>query len=158
MKLFLYAVLAFTFALNSYGFTVHDAYSSSSSYDLGDIVPSDDDSILFYQANRNLVGGNHSLESTGEDGDWTAWKQADIPNSGNPPDEDAPDTPPTEEAPSADEIPEDPADSSGGDNDGAGETQNAKIVSVNVRGTIGTRADGDLRIMGFKLSSSPPMF
>jgi hypothetical protein len=34
------------------------------------------------------------------------------------------------------------------------DTQNAKIVSVNVRGTIGTRDNGDLRIMGFKLTDS----
>ena len=143
MKLFLYAVLAFTFALNSYGFTVHDAYSASSAYDLGDIVPSDDDSILFYQALSNLSANGHELTNTDQ---WKAWAQSDIPNNGEAPSEDAPDTPPAEAAPSEDEIPEDP--------DGGGETQNAKIVSVNVRGTIGARADGDLRIMGFKLTDT----
>jgi hypothetical protein len=33
-------------------------------------------------------------------------------------------------------------------------SQNAKIVSVNVRGTIGKESDGEMRIMGFILSSS----
>ena len=119
MKLFLYAVLAFTFALNSFGFTVHDAYSSSSSYDLGDIVPSDDDSILFYQALSNLSANGHELTNTNQ---WKAWAQSDIPNNGEAPTEEAPESPPAEEAPSPDEIPDDPADTTGGDTTGGDTT------------------------------------
>ena len=138
MKLFLYAVLAFTFALNSHGFTVHDAYSSSSSYDLGDIVPSDDDSILFYQALSNLSPNGHELTNTTQ---WKAWAQSDIPNNGEAPTEEAPDSPPAEEAPTADEIPEDPAGTNGGDpTDGDsidGQESNSTFWGLAIRAAIG---------------------
>ena len=97
-----YIFISLCFCTVSQGFTVHTSYDASSDYSLGDIVPSTNASVLFYQATTNVVGGTHSLSNTSQ---WRAWSSGDIANNGSAPSEDVPDSTPTEGAPS--DIPSD---------------------------------------------------
>ena len=57
MKLKILLIIFFIiscFCTVSQGFTVHTSYDASSDYALGDIVPSTDASVQFYQAVSNL--------------------------------------------------------------------------------------------------------
>ena len=77
--------------------TVHSSYDANSDYALGDIVPSTDASVLFYQAISELYGGTHSLSNTSQ---WKAFSSGDIPNVGSNSPEDIPESAPSESAPS----------------------------------------------------------
>tara|TARA_B100000963_G_C22605269_1_gene662174 strand:+ start:422 stop:1609 length:1188 start_codon:yes stop_codon:yes gene_type:complete len=133
MKFLLTALLSISLLSPAFAFTVHTSYDANSDYALGDIVPSADANVLFYQASAALTAGTHSLSNTSQ---WTPVASSDIPNNGNSPSEAVPESAPTEAAPS--DIPS--------------SEQNARLVSVSVRGQIG--AGDDKRIMGFILSSS----
>lgn len=96
MKSLLTFLLSITLLSQVFAFTVHTSYDASSDYALGDIVPSSDANVLFYQAKQALTGGSHSLSTTTQ---WLAVVSSDIPNSGNAPSESVPDSAPTEAAP-----------------------------------------------------------
>ena len=96
MKILLTALLSITLASKVFSFTVHTSYDATSDYALGDIVPSSDANVLFYQAIAALTSGAHSLTNSTQ---WKAWASSDIPNSGNAPTEEVPASAPTESAP-----------------------------------------------------------
>lgn len=98
MKSLLTFLLSITLVSQVFAFTVHTSYDASSDYALGDIVPSSDANVLFYQAKQALTGGSHSLSTTTQ---WLAVVSSDIPNSGNAPSESVPDAAPTEAAPTS---------------------------------------------------------
>lgn len=96
MKFLLTALLSITLASKVFSFTVHTSYDATSDYALGDIVPSSDANVLFYQAIAALTKDTHQLSDTSQ---WKAWASSDIPNSGNAPTEAVPESSPTESAP-----------------------------------------------------------
>ena len=83
----IYFFISLCFCTVTQGFTVHPSYNASSDYSLGDIVPSTDASVLFYQAISELDGGAHSLSNTSQ---WKAWSSSNIPNNGSAPSEAVP--------------------------------------------------------------------
>ena len=64
MKILLTALLSVTLASKVFSFTVHTSYEASSDYALGDIVPSTDANVLFYQAKAALTKNTHQLSNT----------------------------------------------------------------------------------------------
>ena len=118
MKFLLTALLSITLASKVFSFTVHTSYDAASDYALGDIVPSSDANVLFYQAIAALTKDTHQLSDTSQ---WKAWASSDIPNRGNAPTEEVPDSAPTESAPN-DPPPDSNSttDSGSGDADGNG--------------------------------------
>tara|TARA_B100000212_G_scaffold247731_1_gene189281 strand:+ start:290 stop:625 length:336 start_codon:yes stop_codon:yes gene_type:complete len=91
-----YFFISLCFCTVSQGFTVHTSYDASSDYASGDIVPSSDASVLFYQAISDLDGGTHSLSNTSQ---WMAISSSNTPNNGYAPSEAVPESAPTESAP-----------------------------------------------------------
>ena len=138
MKFLLSALLSISLLSPAFAFTVHTSYDSGSNYAQGDIVPSSDANVLFYQAKEALTGGSHSLTNTTQ---WMAWTSSDIPNGGAAPSEAVPDSAPTEAAPS--DIP------SSDNLDTA-----SRLVNISTRGYVGSGANQQL-VGGFVLKGTP---
>ena len=119
-------------------------YDSSKSYSEGDaVIPSSTDFTL-YTAKITVPAGSNGPPNS------TYWltaeeKSTELANTHS----DTVSTPPSSDSIDTSEI-----SNLGTPDTNNTSSQNAKIVSVNVRGTIGARADGDLRIMGFKLTDT----
>jgi len=152
MKFLLTALLSVTLASKVFSFTVHTSYVASSDYALGDIVPSSDANVLFYQAIVALTKDTHQLSDTSQ---WKAWASSDIPNSGNAPTEDVPESSPTESAPTS--TP--PTGAIGqvaiDDPDLAETSTGTRIINISTRGKVVGSEDDDALVGGFVVRGTP---
>jgi hypothetical protein len=152
MKFLLTALLSVTLASKVFSFTVHTSYDATSDYALGDIVPSSDANVLFYQAIAALTKDTHQLTNTSQ---WKAWASSDIPNSGNAPTEDVPESSPTESAPTS--TP--PTGAIGqvaiDDPDLAETSTGTRIINISTRGKVVGSEDDDALVGGFVVRGTP---
>ena len=146
-KFLLFFVLSSTIAYSAIALKAQTDYSPTSDYALGDIVPSSDPNILYYQAQQDLTGGSHSLSNSQQ---WWAAVSSDIPMGGNISTEPVPTETPGESAPTVISSSNPPTSDQTSFFDPTpiySETQNTSLQSVNETMIGDLDNDGDLDIV-----------
>jgi hypothetical protein len=136
------------FGQDTFSVSDYDPNATYSALSIVDRQADDAADILFYQALKNLASGDHSLT---DETDFKAIKTGALQETtptGAPTAPPADTTPPDTDGDGESDLPPDDDAGTGTGTD----VQNARLVSVSVRGQIG--AGDDKRIMGFILSAS----